>query len=72
MKKQANNFTGVNDKVHLAHGNKTKKNTRYIYTEEDLGEGILYAGIIESYPAAKQENLNPQNNYSSSYSFLYL
>ena len=39
--------------------NLSPKNPRYIYTEEDLGEGILDVGII--YPALRgqQGNLNP-------------
>ena len=65
MKKQSNNFTTESRKNVTG-----KKNTRYVYTEEDLGEGILYAGIVSSYTAGKQKNLNPQNNYSRPYLFL--
>lgn len=35
-----------------------KKNPRYIYTEEDLGEGILDAGISSYYSTEQQDNLN--------------
>ena len=65
MKKQTNNNLSESRK-NIAG----KKNIRYIYTEEDLGEGMLYAGITSSYTAAKQKNLNPQNNYSCTYFFL--
>jgi len=37
-----------------------KKNPRYIYTEEDLGEGILDVGVNTSYTADREGNLNPQ------------
>ena len=35
-----------------------KKNPRYIYTEEDLGEGILDVGISSYYSTDQQDNLN--------------
>jgi hypothetical protein len=35
-----------------------KKNPRYIYTEEDLGEGILDAGISSYYSTDQQDNLH--------------
>jgi hypothetical protein len=35
-----------------------KKNPRYIYTEEDLGEGILDVGISPYYSPDQQDNLN--------------
>ncbi len=34
-----------------------KKNPRYIYTDEDLGEGILDAGISANYITDQQDNL---------------
>ncbi len=37
-----------------------KKNPRYIYTEEDLGEGILEAGISSYYSTDQQNKLNTQ------------
>ena len=36
----------------------TKENPRYIYTEEDLGEGILDVGISSYYLTEQQKNLN--------------
>ena len=36
----------------------TKENPRYIYTEEDLGEGILDVGISAYYLTEQQKNLN--------------
>jgi hypothetical protein len=40
-----------------------KKNPRYIYTEEDLGEGILEAGINMPYISNRKDsqNLQPWN-----------
>lgn len=35
-----------------------KKNPRYIYTEEDLGEGLLDAGIPSYYSIEQQDNLH--------------
>jgi hypothetical protein len=59
MRKQTtNNFTADNTTQFKAgiKSVSTKKNPRYIYTEEDLGEGILDAGI-SSYYTEQQDNL---------------
>jgi len=40
--------------------NLSPKNPRYIYTEEDLGEGILDVGIIYPELRGQQGHLNPQ------------
>jgi len=54
MRKQTtNNFAAMNvGQNQFKEGKKNmpvKKNPRYIYTEEDLGEGILDAGVNSSY-----------------------
>ena len=41
-----------------------KKSTRYVYTEEDLGEGILDAGVPSSYSMGQEHKTNPQNKNS--------
>jgi hypothetical protein len=60
MRKQTtSNFAAVNANQFKA-GTKnvsTKKNPRYIYTEEDLGEGILDVGISSYYATDQQDNL---------------
>ncbi len=63
MRKQTtNDFTGINaNQNQFKEGNKNvavKKNPRYIYTEEDLGEGILDAGISSYYSTEQQDDLN--------------
>ena len=35
-----------------------KKNPRYIYTEEDLGEGILDVGLSSYYSTDQQDNIH--------------
>ena len=59
MRKQTtNNFAAVTANQYKA-GKKNlpiAKNPRYIYTEEDLGEGILDIGI-SSYYTDQQDNL---------------
>lgn len=32
---------------------RVRKNVKYIYTEKDLGEGLLEAGVPESYSVGK-------------------
>jgi hypothetical protein len=59
MRKQAaNNFTAVNaGQRQFKESRKTqsvKKNPRYIYTEEDLGEGILDVGINLPHKTGRQ------------------
>ena len=54
MRKQTtNNFAamnaGQNQFKEVKKNITVKKNPRYIYTEEDLGEGILDAGVSSSY-----------------------
>jgi len=60
MRKQTtNNFTAGNSTQFKA-GIKSispKKNPRYIYTEEDLGEGILDVGISSYHATDQQDNL---------------
>jgi hypothetical protein len=64
MRKQATpNFAAINaNQNQFKEGRKNvavKKNPRYIYTEEDLGEGILDVGISSSYHSTdQQDNLN--------------
>ena len=63
MRKQTTtDFTVINDNQNqFKEGNKNvavKKNPRYIYTEEDLGEGILDADISSYYSTDQQHNLN--------------
>jgi hypothetical protein len=54
MRKQTiNDFSAINaDQNQFKEGRRDisfKKNPRYIYTEEDLGEGILDAGVNPTY-----------------------
>ena len=59
MRKQTNNnFAAVNVNQFKADikNVSNKKNPRYIYTEEDLGEGILDVGV-SSYYTDQQDNL---------------
>lgn len=50
----ANQFKGTRKNLPV------KKNPRYIYTEEDLGEGILDAGISSYNYSDQQNKLNTQ------------
>jgi hypothetical protein len=36
--------------------NTTKKSSTYVYTEADLGEGLLHAGVSQLYWLGKQVN----------------
>ena len=62
MRKQTTiDFTVINANQNQFKSNKnvaTKENPRYIYTEEDLGEGILDIGISSYYSTEQQKNLN--------------
>lgn len=61
MRKQiTNNYVAINanqfkeSRKNLA----IKKNPRYIYTEEDLGEGILDVGLSSYYSTDQQDNIH--------------
>ena len=51
----------------------TAKTEKYIYTEEDLGEGLLDAGVTYNYDMAASDNsnmnegLNVQEDFSQAY-----
>jgi len=65
MRKQTiNDISAINaDQNQFKEGRRdisVKKNPRYIYTEEDLGEGILDVGVNTSSTADRKGNLNPQ------------
>ena len=38
----------------LPKNNPDRKNVKYVYTEKDLGEGLLEAGVPASYSVGKQ------------------
>ena len=65
MKKQpaANLIPTPRQKTQLKQNTKNTghANARYVYTEEDLGEGILYAGLKSTLTAGKKQ-FNPQHN----------
>lgn len=60
MRKQLkNNFGSANRGTNQFKDSKktaAKKPVRYIYTEEDLGEGILDVGINSPYTSGKRGN----------------
>ncbi len=65
MRNQTNNhFAAVNAGQSQFKENKktesVKKNPRYIYTEEDLGEGILDVGINSPFKSGRPGNQNLQ------------
>ena len=65
MRKQtSNDFTGINANQNQFKESRknlvAKKNPRYIYTEEDLGEGLLEAGMTSSYINDQQDMLQTQ------------
>lgn len=65
MRKQtSNDFTGINANQNqfkeIRKNLAGKKNPRYIYTEEDLGEGLLDAGVTSPYLTDQQDNLHTQ------------
>ncbi len=63
MRKHSTNQFSANNAGQFKESKKhipVKKNPRYIYTEEDLGEGILEAGIKMPYIVTRQDNQNLQ------------
>ena len=61
MRKQTTNYVAINANQFKETSKNLpvkKKNPRYIYTEEDLGEGILDAGISSYYSTEQQDNLH--------------
>jgi hypothetical protein len=64
MKKHTiSNFSVMNNsrgtQYNLVRKNTTnKKNVKYTYTEKDLGEGLLEAGVPPTYMVGKQIQLN--------------
>ena len=65
MRKQtSSDFTGINANQNqfkeIRKNLAGKKNPRYIYTEEDLGEGLLDAGVTSPYLTDQQDNLHTQ------------
>ena len=65
MRKQtSSDFTGINANQNqfkeIRKNLAGKKNPRYIYTEEDLGEGLLEAGVTSPYLTDQQDNLHTQ------------
>ena len=74
MKKQTIDRSAISVKDQLTQPGKNirdKKKDRYIYTEADLGEGILYAGIITAYASGQQKD-QFLYNYNGPRTFLYL
>lgn len=62
MRKQTtNNYSAISANQNQLRDSRknvsAKKNPRYIYTEEDLGEGILDVGISSYYMRDQQDNL---------------
>ena len=65
MRKQtSNDFTCINanqNQFKVSINNlAAKKHPRYIYTEEDLGEGLLDVGVTASYMTDQQDMLQTQ------------
>ena len=64
IKQTSNDFTAINASQNQFKESRknmsAKKNPRYIYTEEDLGEGLLDAGVISSYINDQQDKLQTQ------------
>ncbi|MEO6540795.1 MAG: hypothetical protein ABIN74_07400 [Ferruginibacter sp.] len=61
MRKQTHKSIIVNNVNQFKDGRKNmpaKKNPRYIYTEADLGEGILDVGIPSFYKTDQQDNIH--------------
>ena len=61
-KQTTNNITALNANQFQADRKNlyAQKNPRYLYTEEDLGEGLLEAGITSSYINDQQDKLQTQ------------
>lgn len=71
MKKQINNSytatsTNKNQFRESNNNSSLKKTTRYIYTEEDLGEGILDAGVTTAYSRVS-DHVKANKNYKGLY-----
>ena len=64
IKQTSNDFTAINASQNQFKESRknmsVKKNPRYIYTEDDLGEGLLDAGIISSFENDQQDKLHTQ------------
>jgi hypothetical protein len=56
MKKQVNTFHHLKIKNTMPVKNSTKKSSSYVYTEADLGEGLLHAGVSQLYWLGKEVN----------------
>jgi hypothetical protein len=56
MKKQVKPFNHLKTKHTMPVKNLTKKSSSYVYTEADLGEGLLHAGVSQLYWLGKQVN----------------
>ena len=59
MKKQTDliiKSTNKKNDIMLTKQSSTKKQKQYIYTEADLGEGILDAGVSVKYLTGKKDN----------------
>ena len=71
MKKKSSLFSSKSNKKSTTMTNSNlpgKKNHIYVYTEADLGEGILDEGVNPSYYASVNENIEIQevdNNFRS-------
>ena len=64
IKQTSNDFTAINASQNQFKESRknmsVKKNPRYIYTEDDLGEGLLDAGIISPFENDQQDKLHTQ------------
>ena len=64
IKQTSSDFTAINANQNQFKESRknmsVKKNPRYIYTEEDLGEGLLDAGIISPFENNQQDKLHTQ------------
>ncbi len=61
MRKQLKDFTM--DQFKGDRKTATKKNPRFIYTEEDLGEGILDVGVTTNYLRRRRDQLESSSWY---------
>ena len=65
MRKQiTNDFSVINTNQNqfkeIRKNLSVEKNPRYIYTEDDLGEGVLDIGVTSSYTKELHDSLNSQ------------
>ena len=64
IKQTSSDFTAINANQNQFKESRknmsVKKNPRYIYTEDDLGEGLLDAGIISPFENDQQDKLHTQ------------